>query len=277
MVQEQESYRVSLAAFEGPLDLLLYLVRRAEIDVQEVSIAMIADQYLATLAAVDEVDIELAGEFLVMAATLIEMKSRSLVPAEKIQESEARGDGTGDPLDPRHSLIQQLLAYQRFRTAGELLDKDRVTFWQRHRCIVDARAGYEKAFDPDDIDIEDAHILDLAQRYEEIAASIDFSRLGGMHLEIDDTPLELHQEDLLDRLQRRAGRPLSLQQTFDGKKLVHRVGLFLATLELVRQRRIVVEQEETQDEIMIRLSMADDDQDEVIIDSPSTSETSPSP
>lgn len=260
MVQEQDSYRVSLTAFEGPLDLLLYLVRRAEIDVQEVSIAAITDQYLAVLAGVNEIDIEMAGEFLVMAASLIEMKSRSLVPAERAEASNAHDQSVDRALDPRQSLIQQLLAYQRFRTAGESLEDGRSTFDLRHRCLVDARAGYEMCVDSDDLDIEDAHILDLAQQYEQIASSIDFSRLGGMHVEIDDTPLELHQEDILDRLQRRAGRPLSLQQTFDGKAMTHRVGLFLATLELVRQRRIVIEQEEIEDEILIRLSMAGDEQ-----------------
>ena len=78
----QEDYTVQLESFEGPLDLLLYLIRRAEVDIQNIPIAAITDQYLLVLRQVDSVDVELAGDFLVMAATLMELKSRTLAPVE---------------------------------------------------------------------------------------------------------------------------------------------------------------------------------------------------
>jgi len=84
----QEQFRVTIDAFDGPLDLLLYLVQRAEVDVQDIPIATITDEYLEVLRLGIAVDVELAGEFLVMAATLIEIKSRSLVPEEDIAKDD---------------------------------------------------------------------------------------------------------------------------------------------------------------------------------------------
>ena len=86
----QEDYQITLDAFRGPLDLLLYLIRRAEVDVHDIPIAQITDQYLAFLRQLEDIDIDVAGEFLVMAATLIEIKSRTIAPVSKT------GDESGD-------------------------------------------------------------------------------------------------------------------------------------------------------------------------------------
>jgi segregation and condensation protein A len=115
----QEEYRVSLEDFCGPLDLLLFLVRRAEVDIQAISIARIADQYLDHLRRLSEVDIDMAGDFLVMAATLMEIKSRVLAPGLPA-EGEDQAESPEAPLaldrpDPGGELIRQLLAYQRLR------------------------------------------------------------------------------------------------------------------------------------------------------------------
>src|SRR5262245_23044783 len=118
----QEDYQVALDGFCGPLDLLLYLIRRAEVDIHDIPIARVTDQYLTFLKQLHDIDIDVAGEFLVMAATLIEIKSRTLAPAPK------DGDAAGDvalespglePSDPRYELVQQLLAYQKFRIASD--------------------------------------------------------------------------------------------------------------------------------------------------------------
>src|SRR5690554_6413434 len=134
----QEDYRITLDSFQGPLDLLLYLVRRAEVDIHDIPIATITDQYLEVLRSVDSVDVEQAGEFLVMAATLVEIKSRVLMPpdaqpaGEDSEPSSAGRSSSDELLDPRHELIQQLLAYQRYRIASEELDLRRVLFEQRY-------------------------------------------------------------------------------------------------------------------------------------------------
>ena len=221
MVLPQDQFRVSLEAFEGPLDLLLYLVRRTEVDIQDIEISRVTDDYLAVLNHASSIDIDLAGEFLVMAATLIEIKSRSLVPAE--------------------DLIRQLLAFQRIRTAGEGLDWQRQQFALRYRARVSIREV--AANDEPSLELEDVHILDLADAYEHIASAIDFARLGAHHIEIDDTPVELCQEDLLDRLKRSPDGTITLNSTFEGLKAAERMGMFLATLELVRVGTVTVFQE----------------------------------
>ncbi len=241
-VQSQKDYRVSLEAFEGPLDLLLFLVRRAEVDLQDIPIAEITDQYLDVLGKTqrDDVDIEQAGEFLVMAATLIEIKSRCLTPPEK---SEGQGDQDARPGDPRDELIRQLLAYQRIRSAADTLLARRARF----SSLLPTRVGCDRGTIPvlpEGHELEDVHAMDLAEAYERIAASIDFARLGDHVVELDDTPIALYEEDLVDRLSRRSGQPLTLQEAFAGQQPVQRVGMFLAVLELVRQYRIRFEQDD---------------------------------
>jgi len=257
----QEDYRVTLETFQGPLDLLLFLIRRAEVDVQDIPIAEITDQYLAFLVQVQDIDVDLAGEFLVMAATLIEIKSRTLMPPEERPGAGGRGEGTaagdGESIDPRYELVQQLLAYQRYRIAAEELDERRRAFAKRYPRRPGKRNRGE---DPEewrpllpDLEMEDVHVGDLASTYERIAASIDFSRLGDHVVELDDTPIALHQEDLLDRLRRAGEGRMTLQSAFAGQNRGQRIGLFLAVLELVRLYRITVVQDDIDSEIELRL------------------------
>jgi len=110
-------YRVNLEIFAGPLDLLLYLVRKEEVDIYDIPIARITDQYLQYLEILKQLDIDLAGDFLVMAATLMEIKSAMLLPRSDPEQMEAEASG-----DPRAELIRQLLEYKKFKDAANLLD-----------------------------------------------------------------------------------------------------------------------------------------------------------
>jgi len=112
----RDSYRVKLEIFEGPLDLLLYLIKKDEIDIYDIPIARITEQYLAYLELMQELDISVAGDFLVMASTLIYIKSKMLLPPEpKVDGEEDLGD------DPRAELIERLLEYQKFKSASQML------------------------------------------------------------------------------------------------------------------------------------------------------------
>lgn len=247
----QQDYRVSLDAFEGPLDLLLFLVRRAEVDLHDIPIAQVTDQYLGVLRQTARVDIEQAGEFLVMAATLVEIKSRTITPVSAEQAED--GDDSGGDLDPRNELIRQLLAYQRIRDAGMQLDARRGDF---HRMAI-CRAGHQQGSLPrleEGMELEDVHVMDLADAYERIASAIDFARLGDHVVELDDTPIALYEQDLVDRLMRR-GQSLTLQEAFAGQRPVQRVGMFLAVLELVRRFRVQFDQA---DDGPITLSLRDE-------------------
>jgi segregation and condensation protein A len=111
-----DSYRVKLEIFEGPLDLLLYLIKKDEIDIYDIPIARITEQYLGYLDLMQELDISVAGDFLVMASTLIYIKSKTLLPPEpKVDGEEDLGD------DPRAELVERLLEYQKFKSAAQML------------------------------------------------------------------------------------------------------------------------------------------------------------
>lgn len=107
----KKSYKVSIPAFEGPLDLLLYLIQKQELDIYDIPIAEITAQYLEYLEVMDFMDLEVAGEFLVMAATLMEIKSKMLLPPEPALDEL-------EELDPRAQLVERLIEYQRFKTAA---------------------------------------------------------------------------------------------------------------------------------------------------------------
>ncbi len=248
-------YRVQLEAFEGPLDLLLYLIRRAEVDITDIPIATIADQYLAHLAGIERIDIDTAGEFLVMAATLMEIKSRSLAPPAR--EGAVEGEEGATPPaddsapDPRAELVRQLLAYKAYRDAADALDRHRREWERRHPAapagIDDERlraALAEAGEGGGALDMEDLSLLDLAEAFASIMATVNLDRLGDHKVVDDDTPIELHAADLLDRLRRDAAEgPVSFGALLAGRSRAEMIGLFLAVLELVRQRRLAVRQE----------------------------------
>ncbi len=251
----QDDYEVRLSSFQGPLDLLLFLVRRSEVDISDIPIAMITEQYFGFLKNIHRVDVELAGEFLVMAATLVEIKSRTLAPRRAIDDmpSVERRESA----DPRFELVQQLLAYQQFRTAAGTLDRLRLESARRYGA---GSHGGGMAPDPAEladhefsVEIEDAHVLDLVESFERIMQSVDISRLGDHRVEYDDTPISLHQADLVDRLAHSERRRMTMGQIFSGRSRGEMIGLFLALLELARQQQVAVRQDDGDADIEIEL------------------------
>ncbi len=228
-------YKVELDIYHGPLDLLLYLIKRDEIDIQDIPIAHITDQYLSHLKTLKRLDINVAGEFLVMAATLMEIKSALLAPAPG---SEIGGDSdlpaSEDPTDPRYELIQQLLAYKAFKDAANKLDDQREAFhakFPRHPAAQDKQSDNEQR----EFDLDDVQLWDLVEAFGRMMDQVGLT--AAHEVVSDDTPIELHMADLVDRLERDGA--MTLQQVFDGRTRGEMVGLFLAMLELTRQRRLI--------------------------------------
>ncbi|MCC5824060.1 MAG: segregation/condensation protein A [Phycisphaerales bacterium] len=243
-----ETYRVHLEAFDGPLDLLLYLIRRDEVDLHDIPIASIADQYIASIEDLDRVDIDLAGEFLVMAATLMEIKSRMLA-AENLRKDEPEGHEADKPEkdkgDPRAELVRQLLEYKKFRDAADALDRRRAAWESRfpvRPAGVDNESVREALAGMGELEIEDLDLGDLVEAFRQIVSSVNFDRLGDHAVVSDDTPLELHAEDIVDRLgthaTRSTGRKMTLREIMEGRSRPEMVGLFLALLVLVRDQRV---------------------------------------
>jgi segregation and condensation protein A len=267
-----EDYRVRLEAFEGPLDLLLFLIRKNEVDVNDIPISTIADQYIAFLNSLDAdgslIDIDVAGEFLVMAATLMEVKSRWLArtPGEATETGEAPSCE-----DPRADLVRQLLAYKQYRDAAAALET-RGTHWQSRFAVGGAAEPEIVSTDADAIadevaalDVEDLELTDLLDAFKRIVATVNFERLGDHQVVYDDTPIELHAADIVERLKSDeialGEKRLSFRTLLTGRKRSEMIGLFLAVLDLVRRRMIGVKQDGSGE---IDLELRDPDSSEAI-------------
>ena len=257
-----EGYTVRLEAFEGPLDLLLFLIRRAEVDLHDIPITPIAEQFVAHLERVDRVDVDTAGEFLVMAATLMEIKSR-MIDRETGGElgtpgggrAAGRGGAGDDPADPRRELVAQLLEYKKYREAADALETRREE-WSRRvpaRPIGVHGDEFEAALaSSGEAALEDLSLMDLISAFRRIADSVNFGALGEHEVVSDDTPVEIHAEDIVQRLReeaeaRRHGGQLPLFSVLEGRTRAEMVGLFLALLGLIRDERVAFRQPQSED------------------------------
>jgi segregation and condensation protein A len=262
-----EDYRVRLDAFEGPLDLLLFLIRKNEVDVHDIPVGVITDQYVAMIAQLQSadasrLDIDAAGEFLVMAATLMEIKSRMLLP--KPAHAVVDGAPVKPAEDPRAELVRQLVEYKRFRDAADDLER-RNGEWQRRfpagRAHVDSAAVEQALADGADMEVEDLDLLDLIEAFKKVQETVNFERLGDHQITYDDTPIELHAQDILSRLTDHrvraagavvsAGAEMEFREVFSGRTRGESVGLFLALLELVRNRKVRVRQDKVEGSIWL--------------------------
>jgi len=246
-----QDYRVSLDVYHGPLDLLLYLIKRDEIDIHDIPVHHITEQYVAYVRTLQALDINVAGEFLVMAATLMEIKSALMLPREEGEDVEDALDAGDDPTDPRYELVQQLLAYKKFKDAAAALDERRASFASRFPRHP-ARFKHEESDEnkPPELDLEDVSVWDLLEAFNTMMEQV----AGGLTHEItdDDTPLELHAEDIIDRLRRDGA--MTLQEMFVGRtNRAVMIGLFCAMLELLRQRKVRFSQDKLAGQIYLDL------------------------
>ncbi|MBL8878628.1 MAG: segregation/condensation protein A [Phycisphaerales bacterium] len=238
-------YRVELDVFNGPLDLLLYLVRRDEIDVQDISVARIADQFLEYLRLLQSLDPNVAGEFLVMATTLVEIKSRALLPTPPLEPLDETDD-------PKAMLVRQLLEYKRFKDAarslGHAADDRAKRFVRRPADLPQDLAG---------IELEDVQIWDLLSAFGRVMTAIGQGP-GFREIRYDDTPIEQYSTAILERIDFEG--ITQFDQLFSAAaERTEIIGLFLALLELIRQRRVQARQERIAGTIyLLRLEEAEE-------------------
>src|SRR5688500_15627960 len=232
------TFRVDLDMFRGPLDLLLYLVRKHEVDVLDIPIAPITLQYLEYLDVLRELDVNAVGDFLEMASTLAEIKSRLVLP---------RGGEIEEELDdPREDLVRRLLEYKKYKDAASMLD-ERGRGWQERfpRLAPDADT---QARDPGDEPIHELELWDLVSAFGRVLR--DQRSLEPASIVYDDTPIHVYMERIHAQLVS-AGR-LALGDLFQpGMHKSTLVGIFLAILELVRHHGVRAEQEQDFGEIWV--------------------------
>jgi segregation and condensation protein A len=229
-------YQVNLETFRGPLDLLLYLVKHDEIDVRDIPIARVAEQFLEYLRVIELIDVELAGDFLVMAATLMEIKSRMLLPRAD--------DSASEDADPRQELVRQLLEYKKYKDAAALLEAQA----ERQLCRL-PRLPTDLATeqDPAQQPLRAVELWDLVSAFGRLMR--ETLALQPQQIVVDETPIHVYMETILQRLEQQA---LPFSAVFTPPYTRGRLlGLFLAILELIKARRLSAEQPEPFGEIWL--------------------------
>jgi segregation and condensation protein A len=230
-------YKVKLEVFEGPLDLLLYLIKRDEIDIYDISIERITRQYLEYLQAFKELNIDLAGEFVLMAANLLYIKSRSLLPLDQQPPDEE-----ADEDDPRWELIRQLIEYKKFKEAAELLNSRAL-----EQENIFARAAVDGPEGP--LRLGEVGIFQLISAFQNVIKRIEareeLQEIFGENFTVSDKI-----ETILARVSE--GMALKFSELFAHMaSRVEIVVTFLALLELIRLKQVRVSQSDAFGEIDI--------------------------
>lgn len=223
--KQQDDYRVDLAVFQGPLDLLLYLIKKEEVDIYDIPIARVTRQYLEYIDMMSVLNLEVAGEFILMAATLIRIKTRLLLPRDEENPEEP---------DPRDELIQALIEYRKYKEAGEVLREKAITEEQKYVPPnpvekIEGRVDF----------VPSTTLFDLLAAFRDVMKTV---RVESVH---EIKPQEIHIEDrikhvmlILKSLEYATFRDLFS----DTPTKLAAVVTFIALLELVRSRRITVHQ-----------------------------------
>lgn len=236
----QTEYKIDLDIYNGPLDLLLYLIRREEVGIYDIPIAKITDQYMMYLDELQSIDIGLAGDFLVMASTLMYIKSQTLLPRAEIIDGE-------DEEDPRLELVKQLLEYKRYKEATSTmtrLSEERSQRFSRpeERLIDDEEEGDGK------LHLDEIDVWKLAQFFSTFMKQT----MGDVITKIvyDDTPVRVYMDKVINSLIN--AYAISFKELlYNSNGKVEIIGIFLALLELVRLKKIKLEQFRDFDEIRI--------------------------
>ena len=240
----ETEYKVRLEIFEGPLDLLLYLIKRDEIDIYDISLERIAQQYLEYLQAFKELNIEVAGEFVVMAANLIYLKSRSLLPADQQPPEE-----DVDEEDPRWDLIRQLIEYKKFKEAASQLQARAL---EQERIFARVSDGVVPEIAP--LHLDEVGIFQLINAFQNVIKRLeareDLQEIFGENFTVSDK---------IDRIleMMAGGRSIKFSELF--VRMASRVEIvvtFLALLELIRLKQLRALQPNEFDEIEIVLIAA---------------------
>src|SRR4030065_983331 len=227
MNEEQTTdYAIKLDIFEGPLDLLLYLIKKNEIDIYNIPVALITEQYLQYLKMIKSLNLDLAGEYLVMASSLIHIKSRMLLPEPEEPEEEEE--------DPRAELVRQLLEYKAFKEAAENLSQ---------RPILERDVFTRAAFSPEEIEkappgedeLIEVSIFELIEAFHKLVSRIDKKEL--MEIDLEKLSVTDIINDILERLSNE--KNLTFEELLgEGKERWRIIYTFLALLELIKLKMV---------------------------------------
>jgi len=232
LFESESAYAVKLPAFEGPLDLLLHLIRQNEMDITDIPIALIGQQYLAYIELMRELNIDVAAEYLVMAATLALIKSRMLLPPEESEEE-------GEEIDPRSELVARLLEYQRFKEAAETLSRRRLL----GRDIFEAHGPVPDPIPDADREIE-VGLFELIEAFRRVLEDArDSETLHAVETEsVTVRERMIHVMEVLEQVENIEFMEIFKSRSGAAPSVPLVVATFLAMLELARLTALLIYQ-----------------------------------
>lgn len=241
--QMAQGYCVNLATYSGPLDLLLYLIRRSELDIHDLTISEITSQYLSFLNVLQFLDLDAVGDFVVLASTLIELKSRHVLP--QVNEVEEAEEAPADD-EARSELITRLLEYKRYKEAAAALEERAAEWHLRFPRLSDDRpnVGRDHASDP----IREIELWDLVSALSRVLQKKHVEETSAIRY--DETPISVYSSRISEqvRAQGRVAFSQFFEQTNERSRII---GVFLAVLELLRHHGFRAEQPIAYGEIFI--------------------------
>lgn len=234
-------YKIRLDQFEGPLDLLLHLIKKDELNICDIPIMRITEQYLEYLNLMETLNLDIAGEFLVMAATLMQIKSRMLLPPDPSGLETEEGD-------PRAELVRRLLEYKAFKEAAE-----RFRQFESDRSGLFGRFGSEPVYESDEASIGEVSLFELLSAFAKVLKS--FPDPAAHEVLKDEYTVADKILDITERLKKEPR--IRFSKLFRAaKNKLEAITTFLALLELVRQKEVMIEQDRQFGEIDILRSIA---------------------
>lgn len=231
---EEQSYQVHLDNFDGPLDLLLHLIEKNKMDIYNIPIAAITEQYMHYLEDARQMDLEIASEFLLLAATLIQIKAKMLLPKKKNEKEE-------NELDPREELVQRLLEYKFYKEAALTLQQ-----WEMQGSVymlkpVDVE-GLSKELTPGN-PVENVTLDALYRAFQQVMEEAVPEERASLLLQREEYHVEVYMEEIKDRLRREKSLTfVSLFMKGDSKRKI--ITIFLALLELCKLESLTFQQQE---------------------------------
>lgn len=239
----KEILKLELEAFQGPFDLLLHLIKELKVDINDIPMTEITEQYIAYIKSMQELELDIAGEYLVMAATLLEIKSRMLLPIEPIEDIDSEYEG-----DPREILVQQLLMYQQFQqvaTALEIKEANRSHLFTRP---AEDLSKYQSAIPLPENEISLAQLADAFS----LALQRELAR-APKERQIEHDPLTVEQKiaEIRTIIQTKRGK-IKFSTLLNSHSRHEIITTFMAVLEMVRKQSIVFYQEEALAPITIK-------------------------
>lgn len=241
-------YHVKIDAFEGPLDLLLHLINRLEIDIYDIPVSEITEQYMLYIHTMQELHLDIASEYLVMAATLLSIKSRMLLPK---QEEDLFEDEYGEEPeeDPRDELMRRLIEYRKYKEAAEdlrSLEEDRSRVYTKAPSDLSEFVTESQAH----MDSLNVSIYDMLGAFQKMLRRKKIQKPVQTKIARQEIPIEKRMEEILTDLRSTPGRR-KFQELFPSNSKEHLVVTFLAILELMKTHSIIIEQENNFSDIYI--------------------------